>query len=83
MAELDAIESLTTLRHGREGRAHGDAVNGAILFDGTRLPQARQRWSRGGYRWRAGIEGRISGLKRRYGLDRCREHLPHDHPIDP
>ena len=24
------------------------------------------------YRWRAGIEGRISVLKRRFGLDRCR-----------
>ncbi len=26
------------------------------------------------YRWRAGIEGRISVLKRRFGLDRCRYH---------
>jgi IS5 family transposase len=26
------------------------------------------------YRWRAGIEGRISVLKRRFGLDRCRNH---------
>ena len=26
--------------------------------------------------WRAGIEGRISGLKRRYRLDRCRYHGP-------
>jgi IS5 family transposase len=26
------------------------------------------------YRWRAGIEGRISLLKRRFGLDRCRYH---------
>ncbi len=49
MAELDAIESLTTLRHGREGRGHGDAVNGAILFDGTRLPQARPEWFAPGY----------------------------------
>jgi IS5 family transposase len=39
-----------------------------------RKQQERQRWFRRGYRWRAGIEGRISGLKRRYGLDRCREH---------
>ena len=26
------------------------------------------------YRWRAGIEGRISVLKRRFGLNRCRYH---------
>jgi transposase, IS5 family len=34
----------------------------------------RQRWFRRGRDWRAGIEGRISGLKRRHGLDRCRYH---------
>jgi IS5 family transposase len=34
----------------------------------------RQRWFRRGRKWRAGIEGRISGLKRRHGLDRCRYH---------
>ena len=49
MAETDAIESLTTLRHGREGRGHGDAVSGAILFDGTRLPQAQPEWFEPGY----------------------------------
>ena len=49
MADTDAIESLTTLRHGREGRGHGDTVTGAILFDGTRLPQARAEWFEPGY----------------------------------
>lgn len=49
MAETDAIESLTTLRHGREGRGHGAAVNGAILFDRARLPQARPEWFEPGY----------------------------------
>jgi IS5 family transposase len=34
----------------------------------------RQEWFRAGRNWRAGIEGRISGLKRRHGLDRCRYH---------
>jgi transposase, IS5 family len=34
----------------------------------------RQRWFRRGFRFRAGIEGRISVLKRGYELDRCREH---------
>ena len=31
----------------------------------------RQRWFRGGQRWRTGSEGRISTLKRRHGLRRC------------
>jgi transposase, IS5 family len=39
-----------------------------------RVKHERQRWFRRGYRFRAGIEGRISVLKRRYGLDRCRDH---------
>jgi transposase, IS5 family len=34
----------------------------------------RQRWFRRGYRWRAGIEGRIGVLRRVYGLDRCPDH---------
>ena len=34
----------------------------------------RQRWFRRGFRFRAGIEGRIRVLKRDYGLDRCRNH---------
>jgi IS5 family transposase len=40
----------------------------------TRLAHERQRWFRCGRNWRAGIEGRISGLKRRHGLDRCGYH---------
>jgi transposase, IS5 family len=37
--------------------------------------QMRRRAAfRRAYRWRAGIEGRISVLKRRFGLDRCRYH---------
>jgi transposase, IS5 family len=34
----------------------------------------RERWFRRGYRWRAGIEGRIGVLQRIYGLDRCPDH---------
>jgi transposase, IS5 family len=34
----------------------------------------RQRWFQRGYRWRAGIEGRIGHLQRQYGLDRCPDH---------
>jgi IS5 family transposase len=39
-----------------------------------RIAHEQQRWFRRGRTWRAGIEGRISGLKRRHGLDRCRNH---------
>jgi IS5 family transposase len=40
----------------------------------ARKAYERQSWFRRGRDWRAGIEGRISGLKRRHGLDRCRYH---------
>ena len=33
-----------------------------------------QPWFRSGRNWRAGLESRISLLKRRFGLDRCRYH---------
>jgi IS5 family transposase len=39
-----------------------------------RLAHEQQRWFRQGHNWRAGIEGRISGLKRRHKLERCRYH---------
>jgi IS5 family transposase len=39
-----------------------------------RIACERQRWFRRGRNWRAGIEGRISGLKRGQGLERCRYH---------
>jgi transposase, IS5 family len=39
-----------------------------------RLAVERTRWFRRGFRFRAGIEGRISVLQRRFGLARCREH---------
>jgi len=39
-----------------------------------RRRQERSAWWRRGFRFRAGIEGRISVLRRRFGLDRCREH---------
>jgi IS5 family transposase len=34
--------------------------------------EEHQRWFRAGQRWRTGCEGRISVLKRRHGLNRCR-----------
>jgi transposase, IS5 family len=41
-----------------------------------RLAYERQEWCRAGCNWRAGLEGRSSGLKRRHTLDRCRYHGP-------
>jgi len=32
----------------------------------------KRRWFRKGQKWRTGCEGRISVLKRRHGLNRCR-----------
>jgi IS5 family transposase len=40
----------------------------------TRQAHERQKWFQRGRDWRAGIEGRISGLKRRHKLNRCRYH---------
>jgi IS5 family transposase len=34
----------------------------------------KQRWFRRGFRFRAGIEGRISVLNRAFGLDLCLDH---------
>jgi IS5 family transposase len=42
----------------------------------TRVAHEQQPWFRRGHNWRSGIEGRISGLKRRHKLDRCRYHGP-------
>jgi len=38
----------------------------------ARRAHQKQRWFRRALRWRTGCEGRISALKRRHGLDRCR-----------
>jgi IS5 family transposase len=40
----------------------------------ARQAYERQRWFRRGFRFRAGIEGRIRVLKRDFGLDRCLDH---------
>jgi transposase, IS5 family len=39
-----------------------------------RRAHQKQRWFRRARRWRTGCEGRISALKRRHGLSRCRYH---------
>jgi transposase, IS5 family len=37
-----------------------------------RKREQKKRWFRNGEKWRTGSEGRISVVKRRHGLDRCR-----------
>jgi IS5 family transposase len=62
-----------------EARAQVAGVRRVILPQAGHRSAARkqyeqQRWFRRGRRYHQGIEGRISALKRRYGLDRCRDH---------
>jgi IS5 family transposase len=40
----------------------------------SRRQHEKQRWFRRGRRFHAGVEGRISVIKRKHGLDRCRNH---------
>jgi IS5 family transposase len=40
----------------------------------ARRDHERQRWFKRGRRWHAGVEGRISVVKRKHGLCRCLEH---------
>ena len=37
-----------------------------------RKREQKKRWFKNGQKWRTGCEGRISVLKRRHGLNRCR-----------
>jgi IS5 family transposase len=62
-----------------EKRAHEAGVRRVALpcvgrASPARRQQEKQRWFRRGYRFRAGIEGRIHVLRRDYGLKRCRYH---------
>ena len=40
----------------------------------ARQAYERQRWFRRGFRFRAGIEGRINAVRRWFEVARCREH---------
>lgn len=62
-----------------EALATAAGVKHVVLpYSGKAPPERRQRertaWFRRGFRFRAGIEGRIHVLKRDYGLDCCRYH---------
>ena len=60
-----------------EAAAHERGVKRVAMPNrSTKSPQRkmleRKRWFRNAQRWRTGCEGRISLLKRRHGLNRCR-----------
>jgi len=62
-----------------EAYATGKGVKRVVLPKRGRKTEKRrkheaQSWFRRGRRFQAGIEGRISVLKRKHGLDRCLEH---------
>lgn len=63
--------------HERYATTHG--VKHVVLpkpgaQSGQRIAYEQPRWFRRGRDWRAGIEGRISGLRRRHKLERCCYH---------
>ena len=58
----------------RSRRATRRASRGAGRSPPARRAYERQAWFRRGQRWRVGCEGRISVIKRRHGLRRCRYH---------
>ncbi|TME96153.1 MAG: ISNCY family transposase [Chloroflexi bacterium] len=76
-AVLTADRAFSTLENEQLARdVHIRSV--AVPRQGPLTPQQQQVQHRAAFRraycWRAGIEGRISVLKRRFGLDRCRYH---------
>ncbi len=68
-----------TFSAANEALAHQLGVKRIVLPHTGRVSKERQeveheRWFRRGFRFRAGIEGRIRVLKRDYGLETCLEH---------
>jgi transposase, IS5 family len=62
-----------------EKAAHRAGVERVVLPESGKLSEKRkhhenQRWFRRGFRFRAGIEGRISVLNRAFGLGCCLDH---------
>lgn len=62
-----------------ERYAHSQGVKQVVLpkpgaKSAARIAYEKQPWFRRGRNWRAGIEGRISGLKRGQKLERCLYH---------
>ena len=62
-----------------EALARQEGITRVVLphkgkLSAQRWRSERQRWFRRGFRFRAGIAGRIRVLRRRFGLARCLEH---------
>ena len=60
-----------------EAAAHAKGVTRVCIPNrSTKSPERkreqRKRWFKNGQKWRTGCEGRISVVKRRHGLNRCR-----------
>ena len=53
---------------GRQARLYSQSLTKSP----ERKREQRKRWFRNGQKWRTGSEGRISVVKRRHGLARCR-----------
>ena len=75
--QMSADRGVHSSENERIAQARG--VRRVILPQPGRKSEARQqhekqRWFRQGRKWHAGVEGRISVLKRRNELDRCRDH---------
>lgn len=64
--------SLDNVRQAKELGVKWVAVPNKKGRDPARSKEQKQRWFRRAQRWRVGCEGRISVLKRRQGLRRCR-----------
>lgn len=73
LAATDAgFFSLENVRQAKELGVKRVAVPNRKGRDQVRSKEQKQRWFRRAQRWRVGCEGRISVLKRRQGLRRCR-----------
>jgi transposase, IS5 family len=68
------MASAESERQAREAGVERIALPCAGRASPERRQREKERWSRRGYRFRAGIEGRIHALRRDYGLKRCRYH---------
>lgn len=60
-----------------EAAAHNKGVKRVCIPNRStksaeRKREQKKRWFKGGQKWRTGCEGRISVVKRRHGLNRCR-----------
>jgi IS5 family transposase len=76
---MDLFAFMTTFSMANEAVAQQARIPRVVIPYAGKPPPARvaderAAWCRRGFRVRAGIGGRISALRRRFGLDRCRDH---------